>query len=392
MFQIANAMVDRGHVVNVICGGVKDKAIVRNGVRIQYVKSEGNAEFRVRAVDFFSQIHEVEGIDVVEAAEYGADAIGIKNKYPHLPLVVKLHNPTFLVQSYNQYEDMYGLSLIDRLKRARLKVKQTLARARHPRTLIESCMKARQTEPPKDLEYELTFLADSLISPSLKLKSFIESTWRIDKPIGVIPNIYIPSEDFLAQETPSTFKNFLFIGKLMIFKGVIDLCRAIPLVLKKHPHVSFTFVGRSMASPKDDVLMVDYLKTELAPHLSNVNFVEEVPLDQVPNYMKQSDAVIVPSLWENFPTVCLEAMSAGKLVIGTDVGGIPEMLDNDAGLLAQSRDHKDLARAIIFAVENPEKMRVLAENGRRKVLAQYSQNVVGKQMEVLYQSTMSKFI
>ena len=175
----------------------------------------------------------------------------------------------------------------------------------------------------------------------------------------------------------------------MILKGVLDLCKAIPLILKKHPDTKFIFVGTALNSPLNEVSMDNYMRSELKNNLQNIVFTGMVSLDKIPILLKQADALIIPSLWENFATVCLEAMSAGKLVIGTKTGGIPEIIGKDCGLLAKYKNYKNLAKKINYAIENPQKMQILAKNGRNKIINSYSQQKISLKMEEIYLSNLN---
>lgn len=202
--------------------------------------------------------------------------------------------------------------------------------------------------------------------------------------INIVPNIFIPTENYLNQPIPVKFKTFLYIGKLMILKGLVDICKAIPIVLKKYPYIKFIFVGQTLSSPLPEVNMDDFLRKNLKEYLNNVIFTGKVEPDQVSKWLSKSDALIIPSLWENFPTVCLEAMSAGKLVIGNKTGGINEIIDSTCGLLTKRKNSKNLANKIIYAIKNPKKMEKLALNGRNKIAKRFSQEIVGKKMEDIY--------
>ncbi|KEF43365.1 MAG: hypothetical protein ER33_01070 [Cyanobium sp. CACIAM 14] len=97
------------------------------------------------------------------------------------------------------------------------------------------------------------------------------------------------------------------------------------------------------------------------------------PLTDVPAFLAACDAVAVPSLWEPWGNVCLEARAAGRPVIVTAVDGLSEQVDGERGLLVPSGSPQDLAEAIAdLAARPPERLRAMAEAARRSALPSWS--------------------
>ncbi len=385
-FQISQAMALRGHQVSVFCKGDIDEVVLNKNKIVYYINSVDPASFKEDVLGRFEEIQKKENFDVVECSEYGADALRIKENHPSLPLVVKLHAPKFLIIRFNNLYYNYliypNFCTDDYL--TILKKYYWLLRKKKLRKNIFKYSKT------SDEEYKLASVADAVCSPSNKLAEVIKKDWRITKKIAIVPNVYIPDESLLKQPLSEKFQTFVFIGKLMVLKGVLDLCKAIPIVLKKHPTIKFIFVGEALNSPQNGVEMDEYIKNQLADYIESLQFKGSVLLSEIPYVLEDCDALILPSLWENFPTVCLEAMSAGKLVIGTNSGGIPEIIGKKFGLIAKRKNSKDLAEKILFAIENPKIMKELARKGREKVLNGYSGKIIGEKMEKIYYEAKSK--
>jgi glycosyltransferase involved in cell wall biosynthesis len=90
-------------------------------------------------------------------------------------------------------------------------------------------------------------------------------------------------------------------------------------------------------------------------------------------YIPQLDLFVLPSHTEGLPNVVLEACAAGVPVVATAVGGTPEVIeDGQSGFLAPPGDAEQLAAAIDEALENEERLREVAFQGRQKVLEAYS--------------------
>jgi glycosyltransferase involved in cell wall biosynthesis len=88
---------------------------------------------------------------------------------------------------------------------------------------------------------------------------------------------------------------------------------------------------------------------------------------------KSLDLVILPSLSEGMPNVALEGMLFGKPVIGTKVGGIPEVIiDQRTGMIVPAADPDSLSWAILELLKDKNKMRTFSDNSQKYVLENFS--------------------
>lgn len=95
--------------------------------------------------------------------------------------------------------------------------------------------------------------------------------------------------------------------------------------------------------------------------------------NDIPELLAICDLFVLPSLYEGLPLSVLEAMAAGKPVIATNVGGTMEAVSHgDSGLLVPARDSAALSAAIRNLMENPDLADRLAQNGRARVLRDFS--------------------
>jgi len=125
--------------------------------------------------------------------------------------------------------------------------------------------------------------------------------------------------------------------------------------------------------------------------LDSVEFTGKVSLDDIPHYLAQTDICVFPSLWENFPNVCLEAMAAGRGVVGSSAGGMAEMLDQgNAGLLVPPEDATAIASAIIELLDQPNLRMKLGAEARERVTTEYSLERLGDLIEQSYQRAIQR--
>lgn len=111
----------------------------------------------------------------------------------------------------------------------------------------------------------------------------------------------------------------------------------------------------------------------------------------IPQLLSQMDVFVLPSLYEGFGIAILEAMAAGKPVVATAVGGIPEFVQQgQTGLLVPPGDAQALALAMKQLLEEPEKARSMGCQGRELVKRHYSIESVVRQHEHLYELCLSR--
>ena len=127
----------------------------------------------------------------------------------------------------------------------------------------------------------------------------------------------------------------LFAGRLSPDKGVATLLQAAALL----PHIPFMIAG---SGPDTDRIRA------LAAPLSNVKLLGWLTRDELEVELRASRVVVVPSIWyENLPFAVGEAQAHGKVVIGSNIGGIPELISHgETGLLFPPGDHVNLSRLI----------------------------------------------
>jgi len=117
-----------------------------------------------------------------------------------------------------------------------------------------------------------------------------------------------------------------------------------------------------------------HLQTIVGP-AADVQFVGDVPPEQAWREMQEASVFVLPSYTEGFPNSVLEAMAAGKAVVATRVGAIPEMLDVDlpepCGIVSAPRDAQRLAAGLRRVMEDPGLRAKLGGKARLKAEREY---------------------
>lgn len=372
----AAALAARGHAVEVFTVGEPGRGL-DGDVTVHAVRDGGRAAFVEAVVDPFVRRHEAAPFDAVESAEYGAEGAGVAAALPGLPLVVKLHTPTFLVDEINRRFEPWT-------RRARF-VAGALRRGRRPRPYWTY-------DPSSDPERALALRADEVTSPSRSLLEIARDRWGLDGArLAHVPNVFVPPAALSEVPAETRTRHVTFVGKLEVRKGVVALADAVPHVLSRVPDARFRLVGRSLPHPATGEPLDAWLRRRLGRHAAAVEVVEAVPYAEVPAVYAASDVCVVPSVWENFPNVCLEAMAAARGVVASAAGGMAEMVEDGAtGRLVPPRDPRALADAVVGLLRDDAARARMGRAARAHVASAYAPAAVAPLMEASYRRAMSR--
>lgn len=201
-----------------------------------------------------------------------------------------------------------------------------------------------------------------------------------EKKIAVIHN-GICTETFSPSMLPPE-KQILWIGRYTPGKGVEYLIEAFHQFHKKYPEYTLLMVGRG--PKKDDITrMIQEKGLE-----SSIQLLDFIPNAELPNVYRKSSIFVLPSLEEGVPRTILEAMACGVPVVCTE---LPQLVDivTGSGILVPVRDSEALAEALIQIVTDSDRARELGENGRERVVSDFSwDDTVRKTLE-LYEEVIA---
>jgi glycogen synthase len=378
--QIAKLLSQRGHYIEVFAGSRDRTSIeVEGSVTVNRVQEEYTQAFAERIGQVFTERHRVIDFDVLEGPEICACARGAVHRVPEIPFVVKLHTPTFLVARMNHLE----LSLFGKTRW----IAGALRRGKKPQPFP-----SWDYNPQQDLERLHALDADEITTPSSELGKKLIEVWQLPADRVVqLPSPYVPSADLLAIPVETHTNVVTFLGRLEIRKGILELAQAIPLILKRCPNARFRFVGAAHPSPQPGLDMQQYLEKILRPYRRSLEFTGSVSLQQIPAVLAATDICVFPSRWENFPNVCLEAMAAARGVVGSNAGGMVEMLDGGrVGKLIPPHRFERIAEAVIELLNHPEERMKLGTAARDRILTEYNQERIGTLQEESYRRAIAR--
>lgn len=184
---------------------------------------------------------------------------------------------------------------------------------------------------------------------------------------------------------------FSFVGRMEPLKGIDTLIEALDHIKKQSPvsapNLRCVVIGGVPGSREWNRLQ--HLTRQLGVD-SMIEFLGAKDQQLLPYYYAASDAVIMPSDYESFGMVALEAMACGAPVIASEVGGLAYLVrDGVTGYLVPVRDSDALARRILFLMQNPDQ-RYDMGNMAAKVAEEYTWSAIADQLLKIFDEVALK--
>lgn len=195
------------------------------------------------------------------------------------------------------------------------------------------------------------------------------------KPFKVIPNVVDTSLFFYKEKNINPTFRFIHVSNMVPLKNTEGLLRVARSMNNTSASFEFVMVGDS------DVAIRNYAE-QLGILNKVVFFRGEVPYHEVANQMKQSDALVLFSNIENSPCVIGEALCCGLPVIATNVGGIPELITNENGILIETGDEQALVSAMQYMIK--DHLRFNAKKIEEDAHQKFNFDVIGKKFDEIY--------
>tara|TARA_B100000029_G_scaffold304475_1_gene297356 strand:+ start:290 stop:1237 length:948 start_codon:yes stop_codon:yes gene_type:complete len=208
---------------------------------------------------------------------------------------------------------------------------------------------------------------------------------------GVDTSIFVPlhrdDEDAMAihEEIRSRYdaassdsRLLLAVGRLAARKGYASLLRAFAKVHASAPSVRLVIVGRGHLRSRLNRLAKSLGVGEA------VHFESGMPFEELAELFRSADLVVYPSYYEGQGLIPLEAMASATPVVTVNHGPLPEMVDDSVGRLFTMADETSMAAAILAELDSDESLKKKGENGRRRVLENFTYEGNSERFEAIY--------
>jgi glycosyltransferase involved in cell wall biosynthesis len=247
-------------------------------------------------------------------------------------------------------------------------------------------VRTRHIALPITSRFTYAVLPHKVVTTSEYVRSYLISA-GIDPGRVVTVHTGIDLSRFVPDNTPATLRQEIGLGAeapligtvsiLRIKKGYQTLLEAIPMVLERIPDAFFVFAGDG---PQRENISNAIKKSGLSGKIFMLGLRHDIPA-----ILNSIDIFVLPTLQEAHGGVFVEAMAMRKPVIGTDVGGVSEVIKNGInGCLIGPGNAKALAEAMIQMLGDKEGMAAMGAAGRTMVEQQFSTEKMCERMYALY--------
>ncbi len=260
--------------------------------------------------------------------------------------------------------------------------------------------------PRREEERRLMEVADAIVAATAADLAAMEALYGVDParvhliPPGVDLVLFrpLPREEAAARiGMPPDHRMILFVGRMDPVKGLDTLVRAMAMIVAWEPEwqerACLCIAGGDKTDDRErmdrEMARIDALRHELG--LASVaQFLGALPQEELPWYYSAAQVVVVPSRYESFGMVALEAMACGTPVIASNVGGLASIVRHgQTGFLVPDGDVLALAHRLRELLDRPELGRALGRHGRA-IAEAYGWPSIAERIERLYDTVLER--
>ena len=194
-------------------------------------------------------------------------------------------------------------------------------------------------------------------------------------PCGVDMARFQPQDKRRARvdlSLPPEAPILLSVGRLQPSKGIDTMLRAAADIRRDYPDVCVLIVGGGL-DDQDERETAELSRLQTLGHrlgLNNVHYIKAQPQEKLAQYYAAADIFVMPSHYESFGMVALEAMACGTPVVASEVGGLAStIVHGDSGLLVPSGDWRAFAQAISRLLASPQLQSAMRQAGPERAQA-----------------------
>lgn len=347
LFNLANQLQKQGVKVDIYTRSHQEKheSVVYLAKNIRLIHLPAGSDHYRQSAFFAGSVFdylkkENIGYDLIHSHYYFSGLIGLnlKNKLM-LPLVHTFHTLGQMKKNYAQIDD--------------------------PQRIEAETMIARQAD---------ILIASTILEKNDLIKFYQADSEKVNviSP-GVDHNLFAPLSQTSCRKKlglPNNVKIILFVGRIDPIKGISLLLEAVYRTSKKQSEFKQCYkvllIGGDIKSREfwknPEVKKIqDFIKEKNLEHCAD--FLGNIAHNQLPVYYGVADLVVLPSVYESFGLVILEAMASGRAVLASKVAGINYLIsDNVNGQVFTGGDIEDLSQKLMRLMQNDSKRKIMGKN------------------------------
>jgi glycosyltransferase involved in cell wall biosynthesis len=220
-----------------------------------------------------------------------------------------------------------------------------------------------------------------LIAISPYVVDYFASLLRPDARVYHVPNAI--DQTYFDLADTSEGRTILYAGGVMLRKRALDLVYAFAQIAEQHPSAQLRIAGECSSEATYAESVQRLIRKENLEE--RVHLLGPLPEDAILGEFASCDILALPSAQETTPMVIAQAMAAGKPVVATPVGGVPEMMrDGETGFLVGVGDIDGLAAALLRLLRDPELRDEMGRAGREFAIEYYRADLVARRTHNVY--------
>lgn len=277
------------------------------------------------------------------------------------------------------YSPQIGIPLVVRLQTPIFKSREILGK--------------KQNKVIEFIEKKSLQKATLIASISKNIGEVVSKHYKIPKDKILLSYLGIKLPDISNPIFRKNSFKLLYVGRLEKRKGTEEFIEALPEILKKNTKITIDIVGKDYYQAPGNTNYFEYFKNKVQKKFwSRVIFHGFVSNEKLKKFYKYCDIFIAPSRYESFGLIFLEAMAYGKPVIGTKVGGIPEIVkDKEMGLLIDVNEPGQIADSVIKLFNNEKLRERLGKKAFEYVRKNFSVERLTEESLSIYNQAIKKF-
>ncbi len=233
------------------------------------------------------------------------------------------------------------------------------------------------------VEWWLARESDALITCSASMQDEVDSLYGPElTPVTVIRNgIDVGAWTFRERSPRSGPPRLLYVGRLEYEKGIQDAIAALPRIRRAHPGTTLTIAGVGT--------QFEWLRERARVHrvARVVNFAGRLDHTELLGWLHGADAIVLPSRYEPFGIVALEAAAAGTPLVTSTAGGLGELVvDGVTGASFEPADVSGLVEAVTAVLDDPAAAQLRAYAAHERLTADFAWDVVAAETIQVYQA------
>ena len=202
------------------------------------------------------------------------------------------------------------------------------------------------------------------------------------KPIYIIPPVIEKIQD---KGITQNNKQFIYIGRLVFYKNIDILIKAINIVKKQESGIKLIIIG---GGPQLKMIQEKIKEFQIKDNIIIKGYTSSYEKIKL---ISESNAMLFPSTCEGFGLVILEAFSQSKPVLVSDIRPMSDIINHkETGFVLSPNDEKEWAKCILKLIKNPKESQKMGKNGNKELKIKYNQELFYERIVKMYNDVLSK--